>query len=127
MWGTLSHVSVTACRLRFIPTHVGNTTHHLIKRLGQPVHPHACGEHKASYDYYYDYNGSSPRMWGTQKIPWDDSPVDRFIPTHVGNTLQDTYPSGYVTVHPHACGEHIHVDTSIQCGHGSSPRMWGTP
>ena len=30
------------------------------------------------------------------------------------------------TVHPHVCGEHTKETLVYVCGHGSSPRVWGT-
>src|SRR5690606_29121925 len=93
-------------RTRFIPTHVGNT------RCGLPaishcsVHPHACGEHLNSDARRYIALGSSPRMWGTQKLTAGLDRKTRFIPTHVGNTVMRIGTSICLTVHPHACGEH---------------------
>ena len=90
-----------------------------------PVHPHACGELA-----WRHVNGIR---------------VDRFIPTHVGNSLLATVVHTMSTVHPHACGELFFLMCSHSCLrfipthvgnsaadlvfhilHGSSPRMWGT-
>ncbi len=70
--------------------------------------------------------GSSPRMWGTPFCLSGVLADDRFIPTHVGNTVANRAPSSSVPVHPHACGEHLRVNYARQNGFGSSPRMWGT-
>ena len=51
---------------------------------------------------------------------------DRFIPTHVGNTLELIARVYAETVHPHACGEHVNRATPGMLQDGSSPRMWGT-
>ena len=45
MWGTHPYKSSDNTPYRFIPTHVGNTAYDPIGLEGQPVHPHACGEH----------------------------------------------------------------------------------
>ncbi len=90
------------------------------------VHPHACGEHKYCNDISPRYDGSSPRMWGTQAYRLIPTVIPRFIPTHVGNTVPRKSPSGWRTVHPHACGEHRRHPAWHRHRHGSSPRMWGT-
>ncbi len=127
MWGTL--VGSLVCRhvIRFIPTHVGNTTLSGGVFLLMPVHPHACGEHGEGTGSMGAPFGSSPRMWGTHDFFEKISDKDRFIPTHVGNTLSDLLSSVDGTVHPHACGEHDVVEVFRPFEGGSSPRMWGTP
>jgi len=127
MWGTpeLSEDSYTL--QRFIPTHVGNTLSSIVDFLNQAVHPHACGEHLPCLDSLPCGLGSSPRMWGTQAIFPLLALVNRFIPTHVGNT---SFPFDVVAtkaVHPHACGEHTPYASRSITSYGSSPRMWGTP
>jgi len=97
-------------------------------RLGEgfPVHPHACGELRARAPRTVQYTGSSPRMWGTLCVILDQFGVDRFIPTHVGNSKSISDKIVPSAVHPHACGElpiSIIVDGDYA---GSSPRMWGT-
>ena len=70
--------------------------------------------------------GSSPRMWGTQTgLSWPCL-LRRFIPTHVGNTKLPKPAKVSLTVHPHACGEHIYSFDKDETSIGSSPRMWGT-
>ena len=127
MWGTRRGAPGLFRRARFIPTHVGNTatgwsggstsTVHphacgehavtLALRSLLPVHPHACGEHEMEYEMIYGYEGSSPRMWGTRSGSPSGASRYRFIPTHVGNTLRLMLQVRNVTVHPHACGEHM--------------------
>ncbi len=127
MWGTLNGVVLLCVLNRFIPTHVGNTQSQKQRRSIRPVHPHACGEHftlKADILFYY---GSSPRMWGTPDESGFAHEPDRFIPTHVGNTLSMMNSAWEGSVHPHACGEHIRDSVLCRYSSGSSPRMWGTP
>jgi len=50
----------------------------------------------------------------------------RFIPTHVGNTIEYVENGQSHAVHPHACGEHVMSSGAMMPAHGSSPRMWGT-
>ncbi len=126
MWGTLhGQIELGFCR-RFIPTHVGNTPKAFAPCECQTVHPHACGEHKIIFRVVYDIDGSSPRMWGTHPVSLFFSFPRRFIPTHVGNTINQYLGLVVCTVHPHACGEHIYYRYILSNIFGSSPRMWGT-
>ncbi len=147
MWGTRRSFDGRPRKLRFIPTHVGNTKEgeNLLDII--PVHPHACGEHSpgivplqtsvgssprmwgtpSPFFDYFPNNGSSPRMWGTRERRRHSAARYRFIPTHVGNTTLCQLPNLHRPVHPHACGEHMDAKKSIVTKDGSSPRMWGTP
>ena len=91
------------------------------------VHPHACGEHIARTNRRRLKNGSSPRLWGTRHCPNPVNCCNRFIPTPVGNTWAVMRTFTMITVHPHACGEHILLISRICPQDGSSPRLWGTP
>ena len=126
MWGTHQTSQCYIPEIRFIPTHVGNTTWLLGKTTISAVHPHACGEHTRQTTIDYTCNGSSPRMWGTLYFVSRGLLTDRFIPTHVGNTTFGAPPRGEKEVHPHACGEHIPSGITALSSNGSSPRMWGT-
>ena len=44
----------------------------------------------------------------------------------MGNINPSVQPPANPTVHPHACGEHFPVRTTLSCDLGSSPRLWGT-
>ena len=50
----------------------------------------------------------------------------RFIPAHAGNTNLGCPTITAVTVHPRACGEHLHKPQCRSMADGSSPRMRGT-
>ncbi len=65
-------------------------------------------------------------MWGTHEPVRLICPGERFIPTHVGNTLQHFGHKIPQSVHPHACGEHPSRTRRRSNNLGSSPRMWGT-
>ena len=126
MWGTrLFYFDFHVC-LRFIPTHVGNTNSWSPRTTRLPVHPHACGEHCAMDRGKRGPGGSSPRMWGTQDRAIELLTIQRFIPTHVGNTTRKSLKSFLTAVHPHACGEHLARRSLASPSAGSSPRMWGT-
>ncbi len=126
MWGTRGGRMTTFTLSRFIPTHVGNTTRDDGSFICGAVHPHACGEHMRGNGRFRIPCGSSPRMWGTHRFVDRICRINRFIPTHVGNTGPITVSYKPVPVHPHACGEHSPKGQMILNSNGSSPRMWGT-
>ena len=64
-------------------------------------------------------------MWGILKAWRGDDNLDRFIPTHVGNTAPPHTVDMSFTVHPHACGEYAPRADPSHVVRGSSPRMWG--
>src|SRR5665811_457427 len=105
VWGPLMLAKCAESLARFIPTRVG-TTRRVSRRAICPC-------------------GSSPRVWG----PRDFFPLAlfalRFIPTRVGTTPAHGTPLSCDPVHPHACGDHDHLQLAASCGHGSSPRVWG--
>ena len=71
------------------PTHVGNT-HGVLRRGSAPaVHPHACGEYGMEHFEQSGMPGSSPRVWGIPLGEVTNPTGRRFIPTRVGNTLQE--------------------------------------
>ena len=126
VWGTHGTMHRRFANSRFIPTRVGNTFPD--RRAGNlpPVHPHACGEHSSGTTCNGIARGSSPRVWGTQFYLQAWHWLIRFIPTRVGNTWKSPNGGWDVTVHPHACGEHISRTILAGVNSGSSPRVWGT-
>ncbi len=111
---------------RFIPTPVGNTSVPLPTAVLITVHPHACGEHLRWGPSVQRRPGSSPRLWGTRRECASSGHAKRFIPTPVGNTALSSDIPAFISVHPHACGEHGRMSGAGCCKTGSSPRLWGT-
>ena len=126
VWGTRNVTASRTRKSRFIPTRVGNTCGRITTAQLPPVHPHACGEHNAITTLSFNCNGSSPRVWGTLKGFILPSPLMRFIPTRVGNTVATARSHPDQPVHPHACGEHVDPSDLKKHDGGSSPRVWGT-
>ena len=105
-WGTAGIDGKEALLRRFIPTHVGNSCRAAGRTRTSPVHPHARGEQGSTGSLWFPFFGSSPRTWGTAD-PRDQRRLQRrFIPTHVGNSID-------------AAGQAAQ-------DYGSSPRTWGT-
>ena len=93
--------------IRFIPTHVGNTSWRMGNNLMK--------------------SGSSPRMWGTRGWNGQYQACDRFIPTHVGNTTPDAASHNqFARFIPTHVGNTQGISLPDKPYHGSSPRMWGT-
>ena len=89
VWGILPvTVSATFAR-RFIPTRVGNTPKTRQALKDGAVHPHACGEYYDSQNHWQHMVGSSPRVWGIRRNDLSAHDFCWFIPTRVGNTLQE--------------------------------------
>jgi len=86
-WGTPPQVIVVPPVQRFIPTHVGNTTVEKAIIHHAAVHPHTRGEHLINAGTDLSGTGSSPHTWGTPIHSTTPLHQERFIPTHVGNTV----------------------------------------
>ena len=105
--GNIQSARSDQCLHRFIPTRVGNILKCTRAASFRTVHPHACGEHAAAWDWCARPAvhprrvgniisasksrpasiGSSPRVWGTLSVGASMGP--------------------YHAVHPHACGKHV--------------------
>ena len=59
-------------------------------------------------------NGSSPRVRGTRHVDKAGCALIRFIPARAGNTSARSSRVGAISVHPRACGEHVHVANGQQ-------------
>ena len=91
-----------------------------------PVHPRACGEHRARPNGRRLMNGSSPRLRGTRDTSAPGHVGERFIPAPAGNTCACRQVPHICPVHPRACGEHACCRQDYCCVGGSSPRLRGT-
>ena len=125
-WGTVDGIEIAGKRARFIPTHVGNSPPKHPASILMPVHPHARGEQHDAPLLRLQQAGSSPRTWGTGLAELGQMAVQRFIPTHVGNSGQRAAPCVSRSVHPHARGEQVPDGMGGTEPRGSSPRTWGT-
>ena len=65
-------------------------------------------------------------MWGTPERRCRPCCTERFIPTRVGNTLDEQGRTVVNTVYPHTCGEHINSSRWTIADAGLSPHVWGT-
>ena len=124
-WGIRRCVHCWPCRVRFIPTQVGNTQPLPGACASSPVHPHTSGEYVPVLDDVIRPDGSSPHKWGIQHQPLQEYALLRFIPTQVGNTVSVAVPVAPRTVHPHTSGEYQLLPFQRILESGSSPHKWG--
>ena len=107
MRGTPQTPPKTALNDGIIPAYAGNTTYRSNDPQTGRDHPRVCGEHDPIWRRETRYEGSSPRMRGTQ------GQADRGRHEEMD--------------HPRVCGEHSRYQTKKTAMAGSSPRMRGTP
>ncbi len=91
---------------RFIPTHVGQTANKRkpVRAVVRFIPTHVGQTRSLSLPSGVP-PGSSPRMWGRPVGSCGKAEVvARFIPTHVGQTLHVQLKRPQGAVHPHACG-----------------------
>ena len=93
--------------MRFIPTPVGNTLKAAVIVARVSVHPHTRGEYEGRKDDDGKNRGSSPHPWGILYKFLSMFSIFRFIPTPVGNTVQDGGRDRSDAVHPHTRGEYL--------------------
>ena len=91
-----------------------------------PVHPRVRGEHEQFVCAFVVAVGSSPRAWGTPRLPFADGLAFRFIPACAGNTIRRGAQPMQTTVHPRVRGEHRDNARRADLSAGSSPRARGT-
>ncbi len=91
------------------------------------VQPRVCGEHKKGGHTLGQMGGSAPRMRGTLDRMFGPRRALRFSPAYAGNTLFRATRRSPGSVQPRVCGEHPLRGRAGVDGHGSAPRMRGTP
>ena len=125
MWGQGFVPVTTLIGSRIIPTRVGTSGKLDVYGNPREDHPHACGD-KAHYPTHLLYIlGSSPRVWGQVVIVYDNTVIDRIIPTRVGTSKSSVRVSEVTVDHPHACEDKHHINIYLGITIGSSPRVWG--
>ena len=125
-WGTHCRHVIYVDPARFIPTCMGNSKTGILSVRRLAVHPHVHGELSITPIIFRVNFGSSPRAWGTPKLPGVVEPPGRFIPTCMGNSSMSLSECCRLSVHPHVHGELGAQHCTSPPGSGSSPRAWGT-
>ena len=105
MWGQVADETNRDNGERIIPTRVGTRTKCNFVKFGNWDHPHACGDKFRRFVTLKAKKGSSPRVWGQEKLYSEKELKERIIPTRVGTRVQTILHSDYFEDHPHACGD----------------------
>ena len=66
-------------------------------------------------------------MWGLPRFIFPPRLCRRFIPTHVGVTVEYMVIRLIRAVHPHSCGGYLNDEEAMLNYDGSSPLAWGLP
>ncbi len=107
VWGQVVKHKINVLYVRIIPTRVGTSHSRFLSLQLRKDHPHACGDKKTSLAIYCLSSGSSPRVWGQEKVIYIVTDSNRIIPTRVGTSFNNMLISGEARDHPHACGDKI--------------------
>jgi hypothetical protein len=108
------------------PTYAGNTRFSRAHKIAQWEHPHICGEHTARVLASAVFQGSPPRMRGTQIIEQFGMLDKGITPAYAGSTHSSGSTRRLARDHPHVCGEHEQYLIACSTVPGSPPRMRGT-
>ena len=125
VWGQADIHYLLCSGYRIIPTRVGTSV--CCRRIIACVwdHPHACGDKRPNPARLRCLIGSSPRVWGQEKLTLMKVLRLRIIPTRVGTRIILLTAATSKQDHPHACGDKIIASFSFCSMLGSSPRVWG--
>ncbi len=125
MWGKVRSLYSAFLILRFNPTCVGKRVAQFDRIQLRSVQPHVCGEKFSARDNDTRQFGSTPRVWGKDRVRSDHVEIFRFNPTCVGKRSLHRFRSLYSAVQPHVCGEKLMETTHKILSFGSTPRVWG--
>ena len=110
---------------RIIPTRMGTRLPLMLLIATLEDHPHAYGDKPLSFDAAKCIGGSSPRVWGQEKIVILFSYRSGIIPTRMGTSSLSCTLVPAPQDHPHAYGDKFCNGKSMSKALGSSPRVWG--
>ena len=125
VWGNRDRRQRVRLAYRFTPTCVGKSLQECLPRMPHSVHPHVCGEIKATLNLRHGVRGSPPRVWGNRRRAGIAAHVQRFTPTCVGKSISFSFIMPRIAVHPHVCGEIGDGRRRTAEHDGSPPRVWG--
>ena len=98
-------VSPTAAGTGIIPTRVGTRQFFRRTPTAAEDHPHACGDKTYFVGKATTSLGSSPRVWGQDKVDKPTYAKQGIIPTRVGTRSAIDLRCAAFRDHPHACGD----------------------
>ena len=125
MWGQVDRHTCYLCCQRIIPTRMGTSYALVTPCFFDEDHPHAYGDKPLSFDAAKCIGGSSPRVWGQEKIVILFSYRSGIIPTRMGTSSLSCTLVPAPQDHPHAYGDKRPCHQTTLLVTGSSPRVWG--
>ena len=125
VWGQVNVPFSKIMLPRIIPTRVGTSYILFCDSPYHEDHPHACGDKSNEFFNFFQYLGSSPRVWGQVAIELSSVIRQRIIPTRVGTSSPCRNQLPPYKDHPHACGDKFRTCHKAPQNVGSSPRVWG--
>ena len=87
VWGQVSDIIVSLRTSRIIPTRMGTSTAATVDSMRNCDHPHAYGDKQFLQKSTSSAPGSSPRVWGQEKIYTLSTICCGIIPTRMGTRL----------------------------------------
>ena len=84
---------------------MGTSFNAKISAFASRDHPHAYGDKTSGYFPSVTGRGSSPRVWGQDRLCKRYSQVTRIIPTRMGTSSDDVSDLTLCKDHPHAYGD----------------------
>ena len=125
MWGQEIGRSGEIRLIRIIPMRVGTSA---LRSNGERIrkdHPHACGDKIKCAGVDTSIPGSSPCVWGQDKMNAEQVLENRIIPMRVGTRVVIFCFLSPSWDHPHACGDKKDFSAYCKISSGSSPCVWG--
>ena len=118
-------MSVMSFRQGIIPTRMGTSPMKRLRLVLPWDHPHAYGDKLPFVVVVLSDIGSSPRVWGQEKVIILFSDCGRIIPTRMGTRRFFKNRKSFEKDHPHAYGDKFIYNQLHSHILGSSPRVWG--
>ena len=110
---------------RNIPAYAGKTPKAASSISMNSEHPRVCGENYLTDADTMRPDGTSPRMRGKQRFPFEFKNIERNIPAYAGKTLSPELAPINAAEHPRVCGENHRTSFRYHASGGTSPRMRG--
>ena len=105
VWGQVTVFSFSDLVNRIIPTRVGTRKDSSIALQNDKDHPHACGDKNQKVKTKGDIKGSSPRVWGQERLIFCLCKYLWIIPTRMGTRGILRRCLLHIRDHPHAYGD----------------------
>ena len=112
--------------MRFSPACAGNGIATARLRSAEAVQPRVCGERSSYKEWRFLFDGSAPRVRGTDCEGQAGRSPRRFSPACAGNGDSGSNDVSIKTVQPRVCGERVAGAAVSNDDSGSAPRVRGT-